>query len=39
MPILPDSIFIVGQTAVGKSAVALELARKIEGEVVSADSI
>ena len=29
---------IVGQTAVGKSALALRLARRFEGEVVSADS-
>jgi len=34
-----ELIFLVGPTAVGKSAVALELARKIEGEIVSADSM
>ncbi len=32
-------IFILGPTAVGKSAVAIELALKIRGEIVSADSM
>lgn len=32
-------IFIVGPTASGKSAVALELAKRINGEIVSADSM
>ncbi|MCX6339923.1 MAG: tRNA (adenosine(37)-N6)-dimethylallyltransferase MiaA [Candidatus Aureabacteria bacterium] len=36
---MPDIIFIVGQTAVGKSAVAIELARKIGAEILSADSM
>ena len=33
------TVFIVGPTAVGKSAVALELARRLAGEIVSADSM
>jgi len=32
-------LFLVGPTAVGKSVVALELARTLNGEVVSADSM
>ncbi len=32
-------IFIVGPTAVGKSAVAVELARKARGEIISCDSM
>ena len=32
-------IFIVGPTAVGKSAVAFSLARQIEGEIISCDSM
>jgi tRNA dimethylallyltransferase len=36
---MPDIIFIVGQTAIGKSAVAIELARKIGAEILSADSM
>lgn len=32
-------IFIVGPTAVGKSDVALELAKKIKGEIVSCDAM
>lgn len=35
----PELIFLVGPTAVGKSAVAVELARRIGGEIVSADSM
>jgi tRNA dimethylallyltransferase len=34
-----QTIFVVGPTAVGKSAVALELARRIDAEIVSADSM
>ena len=34
-----QTIFLVGPTAVGKSAVALELARLFGGEIVSADSM
>jgi len=36
---MPDIVCIVGQTAVGKSAMAIELARKIGAEIVSADSM
>ncbi|MCX5695293.1 MAG: tRNA (adenosine(37)-N6)-dimethylallyltransferase MiaA [Candidatus Omnitrophica bacterium] len=32
-------IFIVGPTAVGKSSVAVELARRIKGEIISCDSM
>lgn len=32
-------IFIVGPTAVGKSAAALKLAKKIQGEIISCDSM
>ncbi len=39
MIVMPDIVFIVGQTAVGKSAVAIELARRIGAEIVSADSM
>jgi tRNA dimethylallyltransferase len=34
----PKIIFIVGQTATGKSAYAIKLAKKIGGEIISADS-
>lgn len=34
-----DGVFIVGPTATGKSDVAVELARMMDGEVVSADSM
>jgi len=34
-----DGLFIVGPTATGKSDVAVELARIIDGEVISADSM
>jgi tRNA dimethylallyltransferase len=34
-----QTVFLVGPTAVGKSAVALELARKWNAEIVSADSM
>jgi tRNA dimethylallyltransferase len=36
---LPEPVFIAGPTAVGKSAVALELARQIQGEIISVDSM
>ncbi|MEW6232591.1 MAG: isopentenyl transferase family protein, partial [Chloroflexota bacterium] len=35
---MPALIVIVGPTAVGKSALALELAGSLGGEIVSADS-
>ena len=38
MPTKPQVLFIVGQTAVGKSALALEAARAYGGEIISADS-
>jgi tRNA A37 N6-isopentenylltransferase MiaA len=34
-----ESVFLVGPTAVGKSAVALELARQLHAEIVSTDSM
>src|SRR5271170_2290929 len=34
-----ETLFLVGSTAVGKSAVALELAQQLHGEIVSADSM
>ena len=34
-----QTVFLVGPTAVGKSAVALELARALNAEIVSADSM
>ena len=34
-----QTVFLVGPTAVGKSAIALELARRIDAEIVSADSM
>ena len=34
-----QTVFLVGPTAVGKSAIALELARRIGAEIVSADSM
>ena len=33
-----DLLVIVGPTAVGKSAIAIELAQRLDGEIVSADS-
>ena len=36
---LPRSIFLAGATACGKSAVALELARRLDGEIISVDSM
>jgi len=35
----PEIIFIVGPTAVGKSRVAVELAKKINAEIISCDSM
>jgi tRNA dimethylallyltransferase len=35
----PQSVFIAGPTAVGKSAVALALAEKLGGEIISVDSM
>ncbi len=32
-------VFILGPTAVGKSAVAVDLAKKMNGEIISADSV
>ncbi|HUJ71436.1 MAG TPA: tRNA (adenosine(37)-N6)-dimethylallyltransferase MiaA [Verrucomicrobiae bacterium] len=34
-----QTVFLVGPTAVGKSAIALELARLVDAEIVSADSM
>ena len=34
----PKVIIILGQTATGKSNLAVKIARKINGEVISADS-
>lgn len=39
MSALKKIIFIVGPTAIGKSDVALELAKNIQGEIVSCDSM
>jgi len=36
--ILPKVIFIVGQTASGKTALALDLAKKFNGAIINADS-
>ena len=38
-PNLPKVIFIVGPTASGKSALAIEIAKKMRGEIISADSM
>ncbi len=35
----PFVIFLVGPTGVGKSAVAMEVAKKVRGEIISADSM
>lgn len=34
----PEIIFIMGQTATGKSAFAVEIAKELNGEIISADS-
>jgi len=36
---LPKLIIIAGPTAVGKTAVSIELAKKLNGEIISADSM
>jgi len=36
---LPHVIFVVGPTAVGKSAFAVDLALELDGEIISADSM
>ena len=36
---LPPAIFLMGPTASGKSAVAIELAQRIGGEIISVDSV
>ena len=38
MPPLPPLILIVGPTAVGKTELAIQLAEKLRGEIISADS-
>lgn len=35
----PDILFIVGPSAVGKSAVSIELAKRLDGEIVSCDAM
>ncbi len=35
----PKVIFVVGPTACGKSALAIEIAKKMRGEIISADSM
>ncbi len=35
----PRVVFIVGPTACGKSALAIEIAKKLKGEIISADSM
>jgi len=35
----PHLIFIVGPTAIGKSALAIKLAKKLNGEIINADSM
>lgn len=35
----PQVIFVVGPTACGKSALAIELAKRMRGEIISADSM
>ncbi|MHB8984141.1 MAG: tRNA (adenosine(37)-N6)-dimethylallyltransferase MiaA [Carboxydocellales bacterium] len=39
VPMLPNLIIVVGPTAVGKTAVGIELAKLIKGEVISGDSM
>lgn len=38
MPEMPELIVIIGPTAAGKSALAMALAPRIQGEIISADS-
>lgn len=38
-PTTPAVIFVVGPTGVGKSKLAIDLAKVLDGEVISADSI
>ena len=38
-PFDPDLLVLVGPTAVGKTAVAIEVAQRIQGEIVNADSM
>ncbi|HTV62142.1 MAG TPA: tRNA (adenosine(37)-N6)-dimethylallyltransferase MiaA [Verrucomicrobiae bacterium] len=38
-PSHPRSLFVAGPTAVGKSEIALELAEKVGGEIISVDSM
>ena len=35
----PALVFLAGPTAVGKSAVAIELAKQLDGEIISVDSM
>jgi tRNA dimethylallyltransferase len=35
---LPPAIFLMGPTASGKSALAVQLARELNGEIISVDS-
>ncbi|HSP43013.1 MAG TPA: isopentenyl transferase family protein, partial [Luteolibacter sp.] len=37
-PFGPDPVYICGPTASGKSALALEMARELDGEIVNADA-
>ena len=39
MPAAPPLLCLAGPTAVGKSAVALALARRLHGEIISVDSM
>jgi tRNA dimethylallyltransferase len=39
MPVKKKVIFIVGPTAIGKTALAVKLAKKIGGEIISCDSM
>src|ERR1700730_15546457 len=39
MPFFDEAWFLTGPTAGGKSAVALELARQIDAEIISLDSM
>lgn len=38
-PLLPNPLYIAGPTATGKSAVAMELARRHGGEIIAVDSM